>query len=559
MKTIIEHFHATVQRYPTAPALITRDTALTYAQLLAQVNTLAVALDAWFIREQQRPITPSDRIGLSLDKGAPLYIAMLAIIATGASYVPIDAGLSEGLQQQLRTRCQCTLVVTQQWILSHVDFTVAAQPGTGRSLATDIAYTLFTSGSTGRPKGVNVTHLNLLNLVAWAVEEFAMGPGVRVLQYSTIHFDASVLDVFPTLLSGSALCVPSEDERMSETALARFCTHLQVTQAVIPPSLLSVFSAERFPTIKTVLSGGETCHPHAIAAWSNGRRFYNLYGPTEATVLVSYKKMNATTPAHNIGRAMTGVRLYILDEHRQPAPRGELHIAGLAVTAGYLNDPVSTREKFVSVPELDASTLYRTGDQVELSPEGDIHFLGRLDRQVKVRGFRIELEEIEAALLQLGYKEAAVMAEPPGHLVAYVVADQGLDSNAVRAALRQHLPDYKVPHQVVQLAAMPYKPNGKVDLGLLLTPPDHGHESPAPENHGETFGALAQLWATELKLPANTLKPESNFRELGGSSINIMHVLSNLETRFGVFVDFIEFFEQPTLQFLINAIDSRRS
>ncbi|UFH48683.1 non-ribosomal peptide synthetase [Pseudomonas sp. KNUC1026] len=519
---------------------------------------MAAALDAWSLAQRQRPLSPGDRIGLSLSKGVDLYVAILAILANGASYVPIDPALSEAAQLQLLERCQCPLVVTDQWLASWQAVDLAMPPRREPVLPTDLAYTLFTSGSTGIPKGVNVTHLNVINLVDWAIEQFEMGPGVRVLQYSTINFDASVLDIFPALLSGATLCVPDEEQRMSQAALAAFCNRHRINQAFLPPPLLNVFSPGRFPTLATVLTGGEPCHPHAIEQWADGRRLFNLYGPTEATVLVTCKAMGGATPASTIGQAIAGTRLYILDEQQRPALRGELYIAGLCVTLGYLGDPAATQQRFVTLEHLDASRLYRTGDQVVLGEDGDIQFLGRLDRQVKVRGFRIELEEIEAALLRLGCKEAAVMATEHGSLVAYVVIGEGQDSATLRDELAHHLPEYKRPQAVVPLLRMPYKANGKVDLSQLPAPAVHCPAATSPEGGGETFTALAQLWAEELRLPPGSLQAGSDFRALGGTSINIMHLLSSLEARYGVLVDFIDFLEQPTLEFLVNAVDNRK-
>jgi len=168
-------------------------------------------------------------------------------------------------------------------------------------------YTIFTSGSTGRPKGVRITDRNLLNLVDWMRVEFAFAPGRRVLQYSTINFDASILDIFPTLLSGAALCIPTGDQRLSAALLEEFCTRHQIDLAFLPPALLGVLDAARFPALRDVLTGGEACSPAALANWGAGRRLYNLYGPTECTVLVSFKPMAATTDRTNIGQAIPGV------------------------------------------------------------------------------------------------------------------------------------------------------------------------------------------------------------------------------------------------------------
>lgn len=558
MTCVIQRLYASAQHHLRQPALIAGEQQLDYAGLLARVEAMAAQLQDQVAREHGRAIAPTDKIGLSLGKGIDLYVALLAILRTGASYVPIDPALNEDSRQQLRERCRCALVLTPQWLQAHGQADLPA-PAPAASIASDIAYTIFTSGSTGRPKGVSVTHLSLLNLVDWAIAAFDLGPGARVLQYSTINFDASVLDIFPTLLSGAALCIASDQERMSEAALAAFCARHGVTQAFLPPPLLTIFDPARFPSLATVLTGGEACHPRAIEAWSQGRRLYNLYGPTEATVLVSCKRMDANTAAQNIGQAIGGVRLHVLDEQQRPAEQGELHIAGLALAAGYLDDPASSAERFISLPALDASRLYRSGDLVQRGADGEIHFLGRLDRQVKVRGYRIELEEIEAALQRLGYQEVAVTADPQAGLVAYIVAPAPLSSQQLRDQLGQHLPDYKVPQQVVRLAAMPYKPNGKVDLGQLPAQVPAAQAQACSEDHGDTFARLAELWANELQVPLASLGPASDFRALGGSSINIMHLLSAVETEFGELVDFIDFLETPTLAFLTHTLEAGAS
>ncbi|MGX0891166.1 amino acid adenylation domain-containing protein [Pseudomonas sp. ADAK2 TE3594] len=564
MNSIIARFYSVAERNMNAPALITDDQVLNYAQLSERVTCLAAEIDHWFREHVGRPVSHIDRVGVSLDKGIDLYVSILAILAAGAGYVPVDPQATEEARHRIISASKCELILTAKWIESlSLSASTSEHQGNGvgsnsvEPIGTDICYTIFTSGSTGQPKGVDITNSNLLNLVDWAITQFSLAPGSRILQYSTINFDASVLDVFPTLLSGAALCIPDAAQRMSESSLARFCTQHEVTQAFLPPSLLTVFAPTRFPTLKVILTGGESCNPQSISDWSKGRVLYNLYGPTECTVLVSCKRMDETTPANNIGNAIQGVRLYVLDENQQPATRGELNVAGVAVAAGYHNDIAATATKFARRPELDSSVLYKTGDIVEIDGDGEIRFLGRVDRQVKIRGFRIELEEIEATLYALGYQEVALIASPEGTLVAYIVAPLPIESGALRQKLLEQLPDYKVPQYFVTLDTMPYKNSGKVDLHSLppYSPVNLASQAPLPTDPTST--ALAELWSTELNLPIDHLRPDSNFRDLGGSSINIMHLLAAIEQAFGLTIDFMDFLDKPTLEFLVSAIHKR--
>ncbi|MEY2893096.1 MAG: hypothetical protein RJA98_3004, partial [Pseudomonadota bacterium] len=421
----------------------------------------------------------------------------------------------------------------------------------------DGCYTIFTSGSTGRPKGVRITDRNLLNLVDWMRAEFAFAPGRRVLQYSTINFDASILDIFPTLLSGAALCIPTEDQRLSAALLEEFCTRHQIDLAFLPPALLGVLEAARFPALRDVLTGGEACSPATLANWGAGRRLYNLYGPTECTVLVSFKQMATAPDRTNIGQAIPGVRLHVLDDHGKPAARGELHVAGVALSSGYLGNEAATRARFVARPTVDDGLLYKTGDIVDRDTQGDLHFVGRTDRQVKVRGYRIELEEIEGALVSLGCPQAAVK-QSYGELVAYVVLPTGQDIDDLRRHLAETVGEVKVPSIFRAFERLPLRPSGKVDYDALPDlAPDEAHTAPTPaEPASHALAQLAALWSDVLGVPTHTLDAGSNFRDLGGTSIKIVRMLSAIERRFAVRVPFAEFLHSPTLGFLFTTLQT---
>ncbi|CUI07245.1 Peptide synthetase [Janthinobacterium sp. CG23_2] len=565
MDTIVTRFGAIVQAHPDTTALLSDMEVLSYAALHERACQMAAAIDAWFLAQLGRSAGPTDVVGICIDKCADLYVSILGILGTGASYVPIDPQLQRDVQEHIVLSCRCRLILAQGTALAGVGGAAVMAPAAphaagiaaGRmdganASGADVCYTIFTSGSTGRPKGVPISHASLLNLVDWAIAEFALAPGVRALQYSTINFDASVLDIFPTLLSGATLCIPSQKQRLSEAELAQFCARREVTHAFLSPALLASLSAQRFPGITTLLTGGEACSPQAVRAWCVGRRLYNLYGPTECTVLVSYKRMDGACPQSNIGQAIPGVRLHVLDENGAPANRGELYVAGVAVSQGYIGDAGAGAQTFLHVAGVDAGRLYKTGDLVERDGQGELHFLGRIDRQVKVRGYRIELEEIEAALKRLGHAEVAVKAGAQGTLVAYIVADTAIDGEALRTRLATILSDYKVPQHIVGLPRFPYKISGKVDYAAL---PDF---VPAPAaggvSHDARYAPIAALWAQELMLDLGSLLPSSNFRALGGTSINIVRLLSSIETHYGVRIDFIDFLDNPTIEFLVNTL-----
>ncbi|WKB50625.1 non-ribosomal peptide synthetase [Eleftheria terrae] len=571
MDTVVSRFLGIAQAHPARPALVSDAETLGYGELHRHAAGVAHAVHQWFQAEKGRPVQPTDVIGIRIEKCADLYIAIVGVLLAGASYVPLDPELAPDTQRYIMERCACPLVLTLGTSCGLPEGCAGlaverSRPGTGpepavvpppATIPTDICYTIFTSGSTGKPKGVAVHHANLLNLVDWAVQAFGMSPTTRVLQYSTINFDASILDIFPTLLSGGALCIPTATQRLAAGALAEFCRSTGVDQAFLPPSLLGVLDPLAFRSIGTLLTGGEACSPQVTQAWAPGRHFYNLYGPTECTVLATCRLLDAGASPKNLGRAISGVRTHVLDEEGRPARRGELHIAGLAVSPGYVGDPASTAAKFVRISALDASVLYKTGDIVELDEAGELHFIGRKDRQVKVRGYRIELEEIEGALLSLGCREVAVTLSPKGALVAYVATGEPLDAQALKAALEQRLSSFKVPQHIVALPRLPHKSNGKVDHALLpahepaaATHPGRGPADALDARHAP----IAELWAQALGVDAAALHLQSNFRELGGSSIDIVHLLSAVESRFGASVSFIDFFKQPTIEFLFHSL-----
>lgn len=573
MATVTECFQKVCERHPDAMALISDEGSLTYKDLGHRAAHLANAIDHWFEEALGRRAGSADVIGVSLEKTVNLYVAILAILAVGASYVPLDPSLNERTRAHILESCRCQLVLADRagtWemgnagTLSLVSFENVPSKRSpdgewaSRSGDDDRCYTIFTSGSTGQPKGVPITHRSLMNLVAWAQAEFSVDTCSRLLQYSTVSFDASVLDIFPALLSGAALCIPSDAQRMSSWQLEAFCERHGVNHAFLPPALLGALDAERFGVLRTVLTGGEPCSLAAIESWSQGRRFYNLYGPTECTVLASFKCMGIGTAPMNIGKAIPGARLHVLDETLCPASLGELHIAGVLVAKGYIGDRRLTDQKFIACPQVDEGVLYKTGDFVRREPSGDLHFLGRMDRQVKIRGYRVELEEIEGALMGLGCARAALKVSPSGDLVAYVVSSLDESSRHLLRRLAEVVADHKLPQFLVRLDQIPQTASGKVDYHALpeLSGTEEALAPTLPKGElSSGWTSVASLWAEALGVEPLTLHAESNFRDLGGTSIKMVRLLAQLEARFGLRISFADFLNNPTPAFLQAALN----
>lgn len=573
MSDVVERFFEICAQYGEAFALISDEESVTYQDLECRVHGLAHSIDQWFEKALGRKAGPGDVIGVSLEKNVNLYVAILAILAVGASYVPLDPGLDEGSEAHILKRCDCLLVLSSESVSKAtrdvgtlcVTRAVRTEPlvrlhdrWASRASNADRCYTIFTSGSTGQPKGVPITHRNLMSLVDWMVAEFALGPSSRLLQYSTVSFDASVLDIFPALLSGASLCIPTNEQRLSHWMLEDVCARHSVDHAFLPPALLAVLDAERFSSLHTVLTGGEPCCPATVESWSRSRRLYNLYGPTECTVCVSFKRMEFNTEPVNIGQAIPGARLYVLDEALLPASLGELHIAGVPVAQGYVGDSQRTDERFITCPLLDEGVLYRTGDIVKRDPSGDLHFLGRMDRQLKVRGYRVELEEIEGALMRLGCAQAAVKVSRSGDLVAYVASTLDESNEQLLHRLAKVLADYKLPRFLIRLDVLPQTLGGKVNYQAL---PD---ASPLNDvallvgsNAGpsSTLACIAQVWAEVLDVEPQAIQAQSNFRDLGGTSIKVVRLLGKMEERFDVRIALADFLNDPTPHFLQSAIN----
>ncbi|HEX5725016.1 MAG TPA: amino acid adenylation domain-containing protein, partial [Longimicrobiaceae bacterium] len=438
-------------------------------------------------------------------------------------------------------------------------------PGRGALLPEHLAYVIYTSGSTGRPKGVMVTHRAVQRQAAAVQAGFGLRADDRVLQFASVAFDAAVEEIFGALLTGAALVLRTETWLEGAHAFWGRCAESRVTVADLPTRfwqlLLDEPSAAIPPCVRLLAIGGEAVEPAALQAWFgiSGYRppLLNTYGPTETTVNATLGEV-ADDPAtwRSIGRPVANTRVYLLDARGEPVPvgvAGELYIGGGQVARGYLDRPGLSAERFVPDPfaREPGARLYRTGDLGRWRAEGTIEFLGRTDFQVKIRGFRIELGEIEARLAEhAAVRDAVVLAreDAPGdrRLVAYCVADEGLDVESLRAHLAERLPSYMVPAAFVRLDAFPVTAGGKVDRRALPAPEGDalatgGYEAP----EGETEQALADIWAEVLRV--ERVGRRDSFFELGGHSLLAVQVISRVRQRLAVEVALRDLFTRPVL------------
>jgi acyl-coenzyme A synthetase/AMP-(fatty) acid ligase len=429
-----------------------------------------------------------------------------------------------------------------------------------------LAYVIYTSGSTGAPKGVAVPHAAVVNLLRGQLERGTTLPGERVLQFAPVSFDASVLEVFLSLAAGATLHTAPAAELLPGPGLVELLRDRRITQLSIAPSALAVLPAAHLPLLRTLIVGGEACPPELVELWAPGRAFLNAYGPTEVTVDATHWRAEpgprAVVP---IGRPLANARAYVLDAELRPVPTGvpgELYVGGAGLARGYLDRPGATAGRFVPDPfgSEGGGRLFRTGDRARWSARGELEFLGRTDRQVKVRGFRIEPGEVEAALLSHpGVREAAVVArEHAGEkqLAAYVAGEAGAapDPGELRLHLQARLPSYMLPAAIVPLDRLPLTPAGKLDhAALAQAAPDGRARSAfvAPRTPEEIL--LARIWEEVLGVAG--VGVTDDFFALGGSSLLLVRVHARLADELDHPVPVVELFRHSRLQAQARALE----
>ncbi|MEU9304037.1 amino acid adenylation domain-containing protein [Streptomyces sp. NPDC048269] len=558
-------------RIPGATALVHPAGTLTYSELDSRVSRLARLL-------RERGIGRGRYVAVALSRSADQVVALLGVMRAGAAHLPVDPGYPAARIAAVLDDARPALVLTDtegcaalpadgppRLLLDRTPLPAEGDPGDAGLTTADAAYVIYTSGSTGRPKGVVVPHAGVAAMVADHAARFGTGPERRVLQFASPSFDASMLEVLTTLLSGSTLVLAAPERLAAGAPLAELLAEQGVNHALLPPVVLAAMGDAELPADFTLVTGGEACSAELVARWAPGRTMVNAYGPTESTVYATMSgPLAPSRTAPPIGRPIANTRVYVLDGALRPvAPGvpGELCLAGAGLAHGYLGRPALTAERFVADPYGPAGTrMYRTGDLVRWTGDGELQYLGRADDQVKIRGFRIELGEVEAVMARhegVGQVAVVVREDRPGdkRLVAYVVPAGGVAGAPDPATLRTHvaeaLPDYMVPSAVLTIEALPVTPNGKLDRKALPAPDFRSlSQGRAPRTRQETV--LCGLFAEVLNVPAVSV--DDSFFDLGGHSLLATRLISRVRTVLGAELSVRALFETPTVATLATAL-----
>ena len=576
-KLVNELFEAQVEKTPNAVAVVFEEEQLSYGELNAQANRLAHHLRRIGGR-------PDARVAICLERSLRLVASLLAVLKAGGAYVPLDPTYPpERLIHMLEDSAPAILITNNAGLAA----TIGRPPElpilnldsdgwqwTGQSdlnpqladIGLDVrnlAYIIYTSGSTGLPKGVMVEHRGLCNLAPAQIRDFSVDSDSRVLQFASLSFDASISELMMALCCGAALVLPPPGSMLAGAELLQAVNRHNVTHTTLPPAILSSLHRDGNPSsLRVLIVAGEAVSADLARCWSSGRRMINAYGPTEATVCATlYNCRENELRIPPIGRPIANTQAYILDANQQSGKIGvcgEIYVGGVGVARGYLNRAELTAERFLPAPfsPKPGARFYKTGDLGRWLPEGAIEFLGRNDFQVKIRGLRVELGEIEARLTEhASVRESVIVAggedEAGKRLTAYYTGEE-IGAEALRAHLSSALPAFMVPAAYVYLESMPLTPNGKLDR-LALPAPDaesrvrREYEPPV----GEIEIKLAQIWADLLML--EKVGRQDNFFELGGHSLLAILMVERMRLE-GLTSDLRTLITAPTLQALAGTI-----
>jgi amino acid adenylation domain-containing protein len=576
--TIHQLFEQQTGAAPFRTAATYENRHLTYEELNRKSNQVALLL-------KEKGLESDRCVGLMVEPSIELMIGILGIIKAGGCYLPLDPRHPEEQRKFLMTDASTTMVLTKRRFQSpflaqnaaHVIPLDALEPREVPSTLTSIsrwtisaanlAYVIYTSGSTGRPKGVIVDHQAVVNRLVWMQKHYPLTPADTFLQKTTFVFDVSVIEFFSWFMGGAQLCFLEPEADIDLRKILDAIEIHNITAVSFTPTVLHTFflsigkeGVGKMASLKWIFCAGEQLPVGLVERWSDfpiETKLENLYGPTEATVYASYYSCNrhACVKHVPIGKPLGNTRLYVLNEHQEllpPGEVGELVLAGASLARGYLNRPGLTAEKFIPDPFFTGDKMYRTGDYAKLLPEGNMVYLGRMDSQVKIKGVRIELGEIEAVLLKHPDIRKASVIDFDDHqgvkyLAAYIVIQKDLTVKELRAYLKENVPEFMVPSAFFKVEQMPLTASGKLDRKSLPkcgTPIKAGIQYIAPRNDLEH--QLANDWANILKL--DKIGIDHNFFEMGGDSLRGNLLLARINNRFNAETAIKDLFDAPTIR-----------
>lgn len=579
--TVHEMIARRAQEAPGRPAVVYGETTLTYGELDERAGRFAAAIIGRFGEP-----SPDGLIALWLPPSPELILAMVGVLKAGYGFLPLDPGIGEARAQAVLADCGALAVVRAASaaelrqppdmavcdVADLLSAPVNPMEGSGGNPGS-LCYVIYTSGSTGKPKGVAISHRSLVNMCQWQHRWFAFTAADRSALLCSHGFDASVLEIWPALTAGASLAIPDHEVRLDPRELAGWYAATGVTYSLLPTALgeaVMAIEPPQQPPLRHLATGGDALRtrPHADAPY----QVTNIYGPTEATVVcataIVEPEARAGGAAIALGRPLDNVRLCVLDESGQRAAVGsigELYIGGAGVGQGYWRMPDQTAKRFVPDPRnAAAGRMYRSGDLVRWTENGELEFCGRTDDQVKIRGFRVEPEEVTRALGRLdGVRDAVVLSRRNSHgeayLAAFVVpsadvthAEPDVLAERFTAALADRLPEFLVPRAWEILAALPVNVNGKVDRVAL---PETSIVTTLPQQATRTgtgpvplVDRLRLLWAAEFAIDPGRIGLDTSFFDLGGHSIAMIRLANGVLEEFGIDFPLPRFYQQPTVR-----------
>ncbi|MEC5145612.1 amino acid adenylation domain-containing protein [Chitinophaga sp. 212800010-3] len=578
-ETLVSLFRKTAHSVPGNIAVDFNGSKLSYEELDQRSNQLARLLTAHGVKK-------GSYVPVYLERSVEWVIAVLAVLKTGAAYVPIDAAYPPKRVAFIIADVEATVIITQSSLFSRSvqlqDTTVlysdklpalpAPEPLELVPDADDLAYVIYTSGSTGQPKGVMVTHKAVQHLITWHIRHFGVSKECRLTLVAGLAFDISVWELWSALLSGATLFIATDEERIDTAQLFAFyerngITHAY-TPAVLAPEIVALSREQSGLQLQYLFTGGEKLKPVLTDGLSY--QLVDYYGPTEYTIFATWRQVRDVNGAYvsSIGQPIPGTRALILDQHLQPVAEsavGELCLSGIGIAKGYLHNQQLTDTKFVDHPFAPGQKLYKTGDLARWLPDGSIEFLGRIDNQVKIRGFRVELGEVEKALTLLSHiSNAAVItmenSRKNKYLVAFIVQEHPNEQQGIalaRQQLREELPGYMIPARFICLNEIPVTANGKMDKARLVALA----EQAAPENMEQEEGGtateqlIAQVWAGLLERPF--VHYTDSFFDIGGDSLLVAAMATQLRSRLNMKIYIRDVYQFPVLRALAAEIDNR--
>lgn len=577
-ETIIGLFEKQVAKSPEQTAVIFAEQSVSYNELNRRANQLAKILSTKGVKKNQV-------VGLMIQRSIEMIVGMIAIMKAGGGYLPLDNTYpKERLRYMIRDSQMDLLLVSKEiknvdhynidflyiddaslYQSNHVDFPADLS-------SNQLAYLIYTSGSTGNPKGVMVEHNSIVNTLLWRKNYYQFDEKDTILQIPSFAFDSSVEDIFTAVISGAKIVMIDQEKYFDLSELAQLIEKNKVTHFLIVPNYYQILLKtipDSLKNLRLVTVAGESFTEEMVNEHFKKLstvRLCNEYGPTENSVCTTLYEFRKNNIKILIGKPIDNVSCFILDKKRRVTPigvPGELCISGRGLTRGYYRQPDLTEQKYVKNPFSLGKKMYLTGDLARWTETGDIEFLGRIDQQIKIRGFRVELGEIENRIIKhKNVKEAVVIASKHEKneqcLIAYVVLDSSpednqIDSSRLKDYLSEILPDYMIPQYIEFLEKMPLLPNGKIDRNSLPQPEINQQvEYVAPGNAIEE--KLVEVWAEVLEINQSQIGIDHNFFDLGGHSLKATTFASRVSKEFNVKIQITEIFEAPTIREIANII-----